>query len=154
MNIFIIFITIIIYAVLIAWTWHNLGEIEKTKKVMLIAIGMLIIYLLTLFIFNISKQEIQYENEEFSTGIKNILVSVFTGVNGIIVLPFTAKIIEQINDGTIEKQSFITKIFIIIVVFIICLFVECGYMKNTQQGILRIREMTNQEQNKIDNISD
>ena len=32
MNIFIIFITIAVYALLIAWTWHNLGGIEKSKK--------------------------------------------------------------------------------------------------------------------------
>ncbi len=154
MNIFIIFITIAVYALLIAWTWHNLGGIEKSKKVMIIAIGVLVIYLLTLFIFNISKQEIQYDNEELSTGIKNMLVSVFTGVNGIIVLPLLARLIDKINEDDIEKQSFLIRIFGIIVVFIICLVIECGYMKSTQQGILKIREMTNQGEVQMDANTD
>ena len=154
MNIFIIFITIAVYALLIAWTWHNLGGIEKSKKVMIIAIGVLVIYLLTLFIFNISKQEIQYDNEELSTGIKNMLVSVFTGVNGIIILPLLARLIDKINEDNIEKQSFLIRIFGIIVVFIICLVIECGYMKSTQQGILKIREMTNQGEVQMDANTD
>lgn len=154
MNIFIIFITIAVYALLIAWTWHNLGEIEKSKKVMITAIGVLVIYLLTLFIFNISKQDIQYDNEELSTGIKNMLVSVFTGVNGIIVLPLLARLIDKINEDDIEKQSFLIRIFGIIVVFIICLVIECGYMKSTQQGILKIREMTNQGEVQMDANTD
>ena len=154
MNIFIIFITIAVYALLIAWTWHSLGGIEKSKKVMIIAIGVLVIYLLTLFIFNISKQEIQYDNEELSTGIKNMLVSVFTGVNGIIILPLLARLIDKINEDNIEKQSFLIRIFGIIVVFIICLVIECGYMKSTQQGILKIREMTNQGEVQMDANTD
>lgn len=154
MNIFIISITIAVYALLIAWTWNNLGGIEKSKKVVIIAVGVLIIYILTLFIFNISKQEIQYNNEEVSAGIKNMLVSVFTGVNSIIVLPLVARLINKINEDDIEKQTFLIRIFGIIVIFIICLVIECGYMKSTQQGILKIREMTNQGEVQMDANTD
>lgn len=154
MNIFIISITIAVYALLIAWTWNNLGGIEKSKKVVIIAVGVLIIYILTLFIFNISKQEIQYNNEEVSAGIKNMLVSVFTGVNSIIVLPLVARLINKINEDDIEKQTFLIRIFGIIVIFIICLVIECGYMKSIQQGILKIREMTNQGEVQMDANTD
>lgn len=154
MDIFIISITIAVYALLIAWTWNNLGGIEKSKKVVIIAVGVLVIYILTLFIFNISKQEIQYNNEEVSSGIKNMLVSVFTGVNSIIVLPLVARLINKINEDDIEKQTFLIRIFGIIVIFIICLIIECGYMKSTQQGILKIREMTNQGEVQMDANTD
>ena len=154
MNIFIISITIAVYALLIAWTWNNLGGIEKSKKVVIIAVGVLIIYILTLFIFNISKQEIQYNNEEVSAGIKNMLVSVFTGVNSIIVLPLVARLINKINEDDIEKQTFLIRIFGIIVIFIICLVIECGYMKSTQQGILKFRQMTNQGEVQMDANTD
>ena len=29
----VVLITILVYIILIVWTWHNLGFIEKTKKI-------------------------------------------------------------------------------------------------------------------------
>ena len=59
---FIVIIIILIYIVLLAWTWHNLGDMEKTKKTLIIFIGLIITYLITILIFNISKAGIGYNN--------------------------------------------------------------------------------------------
>lgn len=135
---FIIIITIAIYIILITWSWKNLGNIERTKKIMTIAIGIITIYLITWFVFNISKQGIVYENEQIASSIGKVIISIFAGVNGLIIIPFIGKLLDKVNEDEIEKQVFSRKILIIVVIFLIILWLECGYMKDTQEGILKI----------------
>ena len=135
---FIIIITIAIYIILITWSWKSLGNIETTKKIITIAIGIIAIYLITWFVFNISKQGIVYENEQIASSIGKVIISIFAGVNGLIIMPFIGKLLDKVNEDEIEKQVFSRKILIIVVIFLIILWLECGYMKDTQEGILKI----------------
>ena len=132
----IISIIIAIYVLLIAWVWNNLGTIDKKKKILIISIGTVIVYLITLILFNISKSGINYEQKIMEKDIRRILVTMFTGLNSLIILPFVAKIIERIHENQIEQKEVSKKLSIIVVIFVICMFLECGYMKDTQQGIL------------------
>ena len=135
---FIILITIIIYLVMIIWTWKGLGEIEKPKKVLFILIGVFAIYLITLLVNSFAQNGIEFEKEAIAKEIKNILVLVFTGLNAMIVLPFIARTLEKVDSGEIEKDELSKKIVILVIIFIICMIFECNYMKNTQEGILEI----------------
>lgn len=135
---FIIIITIAIYIILITWSWKSLGNIERTKKIITIAIGIIAIYLITCFVFNVSKQGIVYENEQIASSIGKVIISIFAGVNGLIIMPFIGKLLDKVNEDEIEKQVFSRKILIIVVIFLIILWLECGYMKDTQEGILKI----------------
>ena len=132
----IISIIIAIYVLLIAWVWNNLGAIDKKKKILIILIGTVIVYLITLIIFNISKSGINYENKLMAKDVRRILVTMFTGLNSLLILPFTAKIIERIYENQIEQKEVSKKLSIILIIFIICMFFECGYMKDIQKGIL------------------
>lgn len=132
----IISIIIAIYVLLIAWVWNNLGTIDKTKKVLIILIGTIIVYLITLIVFNVSKSGINYEQKLMEKDIRRILVTMFTGLNSLIILPFVAKILEKIQANEIEQKEVSKKLSIIVVIFTICMFLECGYMKDIQQGIL------------------
>lgn len=136
----IICIIIAIYILLIAWTWNNLDEIEKTKKILVIVIGTLITYIITLLLFYLSKNGIEYKEIVIEEKIRNVLVVIFTGVNSIIVLPYVAKLIGQIHEGEIEQKRFLKRLFIIMVIFLICMFWECGYMHDIQQGIVRMSQ--------------
>ena len=135
---FIILITIIIYLVMIIWTWKALGEIEKPKKVLFILIGVFAIYLITLLVNSFAQNGIEFEKEAIAKELKNILVLVFTGLNAMIVLPFIARTLEKVDSGEIEKDELSKKIVILIIIFIISMIIECNYMKNTQEGILEI----------------
>lgn len=135
---FIIIMTIIIYVVLIIWMWKSLGNIEKKKKIMIISIGILAIYILTLIIFQISKQGLNYENEMIGKTIGDFLKIFFSGLNGLVLLPFICKTIEDIEEDEIDKNKFQKRIFIILIIIIVLIIFECGYMKNTQEGILQI----------------
>ena len=134
----IITITLIIYFINIAWTWKSLGEIEKTQKVVFIILGLLGLFIITLITFNISAKNIQYIHQGENI-TRNILVSIFTGINGIIVMPQLAKILEKIKNGNLEKNHIRNRIILLITILIICLIFECGYMENTLQGIVNIQ---------------
>ena len=134
----IIIVIIAIYAVSFAWTWHNLGAIDKLKKIAVIIIGNIIMYIITIIIFNISKSGIDYNNVELQTAVSNTIVSIFTGINGIIVIPQIAKILEKIKENEIDRNLASKRFAIILIVFILCIIFECGYIKDTQKGILNI----------------
>lgn len=87
----VILITILVYIILIVWTWHNLGFIEKTKKIAFIVIGILLTYIITQIIFQISKGDITYPNDEIAKQIRNAIVAIFSGINGLILMPIIAK---------------------------------------------------------------
>ena len=134
----IIGIIAIIYFVLIAWTWQSLGIIEKRKKVIFILIGIFVMYIITLITFNISKKGINYQDEKAQVLIKRILVILFTGLNGIIFIPYIAKIWNKLKENNINQEQLNKKIIIFVIIFIICIAFEYGYLKDTQQGILNI----------------
>ncbi len=135
---FIIIVTIAIYLILMAWTWQSLGFLEKPKKVAFIIIGMILMYLITLIIFQMAKEGIVYENEPIRKSIQNILVAIFTGINGMIVMPQIGKILDKMNEDELEQIQWKKRIILLIIVVILCVIFEVGYMKDTQKGILNI----------------
>lgn len=138
MAFIIIAVIMIIYLILIAWTWQSLGFIEKPKKIAFIALGILIMFIITLMVFYVAKGRITYENIEMQKSVQNMLVAVFTGVNGILVMPQVAKLFDKINENQIEKSKLKASIMLLILIFVLCLIIEAGYMKDTQEGILRM----------------
>lgn len=136
--IFIVMITLIIYFVLMAWTWKSLGTIEKNKKIAFILIGCFIMYMVTFIVYQITKIGIEYPNLEVKKSIQHVLVAVFTGLNGIIVMPQIGKLLDKIQEDEIKKEELSKKIILLTIVFTVCILIEVGYMKNTQQGILKI----------------
>lgn len=134
----ILIVTILIILVLTVWCWHNLGNIENYKKILYIIVGSIIMLIITNIIFQISKSSVNYENEQIEATIGNILIFIFTGFNALISLPYIARQFDKIHEQEITKQEFTKKMTIMIILFVVCLFFECGYLTGTQQGILNI----------------
>ena len=134
----IIIVGIIVHLVLIVWIWHSLGFIEKNKKVLLTIIGLIITYIVTFIIFQMSKKGVIYQKIEIEKDVRNILVMIFAGINGIIFMPQIGKILDKINEDEIDKKTLTKRIVILIIIFIICINIETGYMKETQEGILEV----------------
>lgn len=129
---------IIIYLVLIAWSWQSLGSIGKTKKIIFILVGIILMYLITLVVFRTTKGDIDYQDIKIQNSIQSVIVAICTGINGMIIMPQIGKILDQINENQIGKEQLIKRCFILVVVFVICLIFESRYMKDTQQGILKV----------------
>ena len=128
------------YSVVIGWTWNNLVDVDKIKKILIIAGEILLIYLITLIVYAISKNGIDYTNTEVEKNIKIVIVTLFTGFNSLIILPFLNKQIIKLKEKETEEKSIIKKVAILFLIFIVCLIFECGYMKDTQKGILQVQK--------------
>ncbi len=130
---------IIVYLLVIAWTWNSLEDEEKTKKFFIILVGLIVVFLITQIVFSISKSKINYENSDVEKNVSQVIVLLFTGLNSL-VLPIVAKNIKKKYNGEIGDNVFRVRMIIICIVFLICLILECGYMADIQEGILRIYE--------------
>ena len=95
-------IIVAMYLILIAWTWQSLGNIEKRKKVAYIILGILLFFIITLIIFNISKSNVEYQKETIKNAVRNLLVLLFTAVNGIIFVIIECGYLENIQNGIIS----------------------------------------------------
>ena len=134
----IICIIIVMFLVLLGWTWSSLEDIEKTKKIEYIIVGFVVVYIITIIIYQISKIGISYENREIMKAIQNILVLVFSIVNGYILLPYIFKKIVQIQSDEIDDKKFKKSIVILITVIIILTIIESNYLANAQNETLQI----------------
>ena len=142
----IMIVAMLIFVISIVWVWHNLGNIERPRKIAFIIIGLAIIYLITLIIYNFSNPDIIYPSEEIEKYVSNVLIMIFTGLNSLILLPFIANLFDKILEEEIEKEQVKKRLIIILVIFVICIFIEKGYLKDTQEGIINIyNEVQNAE---------
>ena len=143
---FILIGAILIFVISITWIWHNLGNIEKPRKVIFIVIGLLIMYAFTVVLYHSSSSNIAYPSEEIQKTVSDTLILIFTGLNTLIFLPFIANLMDKILEEEVEKQQSKKRIIILLVIFVICVFVEKGYLENTQKGIINIyNEVQNAE---------
>lgn len=127
----VIFIIIAIMAlILLAWIWTSLGNIEKKTKILCIVTGLIIVYILTFIIFNISKIGIKYENITAMKVIRNVFVGLFTIVNGYVLLPYSFRKLEQINNDEIQKEKAKTSVIILLIVIILLFVFETIYLRN------------------------
>ncbi len=142
----IMIVAMLIFVISIVWIWHNLGNIERPRKIAFIIIGLAIIYLITLIIYNFSNPDIIYPSQEIEKYVSNVLIMIFTGLNSLILLPFIANLFDKILEEEIEKDQVKKRLIIILVIFVICIFIEKGYLKDTQEGIINIyNEVQNAE---------
>lgn len=131
-------IVIILFLVLLRWMWHSLGSIEKKTKYICIVGGLVVVYIITFIIYNISKIGITYGNTETMKLIQTVFVSLFTIINGYIILPYVFKKLNQINNEEIEKEKINRSIMILLIVILIVAIFEKSYLRNMQQGILNM----------------
>lgn len=134
----IITLVIAMFLILISWTWHNLGEITQSKKITTMIVLFVIGFLITLVIFNISKSGVNYNSEESLNSVRNILVLVFTIINGLIIMPPIAKTLGRINNKEITPDQATKHLGFFLIIFVIIIIIECNYLKGVQQGILDI----------------
>lgn len=143
----IIVVTIIVYMILLGWTWSTLGDLDRIRKIIIIFFEVLIMYVITLIIFGISENGLVYTSKNAQNDIRNVMVIIFTGINSLIVIPYINKQIIKLKEKEIEKENLVRKSIILCVIFVIFLVIECGYMKDTQKGIIKM-EQVYVEQNK------
>ncbi len=137
MVIFINTVVFFIYLIAVIWSWKSLINLSPLKKIIVILAGILIVYIITSILLNISKTNITYPTEEMGQKVTTVLTIVFTAINALII-PIMSKNIVKMQSGEIDINQFKKKSIIIILIGIVFLGLECGYLKNTQKEIINI----------------
>lgn len=146
MAVFINLIIIVIYLISIAAIWTSLENEGKTKKISIIIIGILAMFLITNIIFNISKSTINYENIELQKNMRQIILWLFTGLNSLF-LPVTIRNIVKTKNGEQDKNALKVKILVLAIIFILVMILECGYIKDIQEKTINIYQSNKSEVN-------
>ena len=141
MIILIATITIILYILLISSTMHSLKLVESTKvKVGFIVTGFILMLVSIWVTFYISISGLNYENAQIVGRVRNLLVAVFVPVNGLIVMPYLAKMLSKIGSNELTQEKFKKRLIILAIIYFAILIFECSYFKSTQIGILEMIE--------------
>ena len=91
-----------------------------------------------MILFSISKSGVTYPSNEIEQMVQNMIVTIFTGLNGILVLPYLGRLWDKISEEEITKQQFQKRICILLIIAIIVFILEINYLKGVQNGILEI----------------
>lgn len=136
----IILAIIVLWIVLLAWSFHSLGSMDKLKKIQYLVIGIAMVFVITFLVYQISKIGITFPNDNVQQAIQTILLFVFTAINGYLVLPFMFKTIGLIRQNKLDDKQVKKRLLVLLILFILLLILESSYLKGTQQSILKIME--------------
>ena len=139
MNILIYLIIILLFFVLIFWTWNSTKEYENiSKRIIYIFVGIIAILFITYIFFNISKVGITYPKQEMVKQVRKIAILIFTPINGFLSLPHIALIKIKIESKSEEEEKIKKRIIILAIIFIVSTIIEINYMKGFQNGIIQM----------------
>ena len=136
MNTIITVISIILFLVLSIIIYNGLNGMNQKKKIIIFFIEIIVCFVFTTILFNLSSIGIEYPNSKSKTIAMKSLVLIFTPINGILLLPNVTRIINESKNEKITKEECEKKIKKSLITFIILIIIEFIYLKNTQNGIL------------------
>ncbi len=138
MVIMIYLIIIILYAVLLFWTWNNVKQFENiAQKIGYIGIGLIILFAITWILFSIAKSGVDYPSVEIMKEVRKMALLIFVPINGFLSLPHFASIVQEITTGTSDEKTR-RRATILGIVIVIAIIIEIAYMKSFQNGIIEI----------------
>lgn len=139
MKIIMYLMIIVLFVVLLFWTWNNSKDFQENKaKIKFILIGLISLSMVTFILFNLSKIGIDYPNEDIMKEIRKIALLLFIPINGFLTLPHIASIKTEIQLGAKEEEKIKRKIILIAIVWILAIIIETIYLKDFQKGIIQI----------------
>ena len=137
MNALISMISIILFIVLGIIIYNGLNGMDLKKKIIIFIFEIIVCLIFTMILFNISSLGIEYPNSQSREIALKILVTIFTPMNGIILLPNITRLINESQNGEIDKEECARKLKKTLIIF------EFIYLRNTQIGILNNYNMQN-----------
>ena len=136
MNTIITVISIILFLVLSIIIYNGLNGMNQKKKIIIFFIEIIVCFIFTTILFNLSSIGIEYLSNKNKGIAMRTLVAIFTPINGIILLPNITRIINESQNGEINKEECKKRLKKSLIVFILLVIIEFVYLKNTQIGIL------------------
>ena len=132
MNIALIAFMIIINLASAFVIFKVLSNIELKNKIILIAIGEIVMYVILFVVYGISSVGV---NETIVNASRQIIIFTFLPINIICIeLPIMLSF-KKLQQGDIDNNKFKTRMAISIIIGIIILILEFNYIKDIQDGI-------------------
>ena len=120
-----------------------INGMDLKKKIIIFIFEIIVCLIFTMILFNISSLGIEYPNSQSREIALKILVTIFTPMNGIILLPNITRLINESQNGEIDKEECARKLKKTLIIFILLVIMEFVYLRNTQIGILNNYNMQN-----------
>lgn len=139
MNLLIYLVIILLFVVLVFWSWNNTKEYKNVKeRVKFITIGIVGLIIVTTIIFYISKIGIKYPNKEIENQVRKIVILIFVPINGFLSLPHIASIKAKMQEKMVEEEKIKKRIILLVIIFIVSIVIEINYIKGFQSGIIQM----------------
>lgn len=135
MAIVVLFI-LILNIVSIVLMYYSLKDTPKKEKLVFIAGGTALMYVLTSVVYWISTRDIAIT--EVSELGKDLITFVFVPINGIIILPLFARSYYAFKNGRVEGRILRNRGIVLGVILIILLALECSYFENIQEQVVNM----------------
>lgn len=136
MNTLITIISIILFLVLSIIVYNGLSGMDNKKKIIIFLIEIIMCFVFTMILFNISSLGIEYPNSKSKEIAMKTMVAIFTPINGIILLPSVTRTLNESQSGEIKKEECKKRLKKSLIIFLVLLIIEFIYLKNVQNGIL------------------
>lgn len=140
MLVIILFI-LILNIVSILLMYRCLTGFEKKERLIFVAAGTAIMYVLTSIVYWISTRNIEI-TEVAQTG-KDLIIFAFVPINGILILPIFAKSFSKFKNGSLDGRVLKNRGIVLGAILIILLILEGIYFKNIQEQVVNL--LLNQE---------
>ena len=123
-------IAFVIFVISCVTIYHNTNSFEPIKRIIYIALGMVLMYLITTVICNIKISGITVENDEALKETVNVMKIIFIPINAMIGLSPIGNISGKLRDKVIELDKAKRRLIIILIIFILMLIFEANYIGN------------------------
>ena len=138
MTLLMIIVVIALLVVLLGFTWYRLEAFEKMERVVICVAGILLSLGITSILFKLSTNGLDYSNIEIKKEMSKILIMVFTPINGIVYMPYLAKIMSRLKFGEMNKSEARKKLSKLSIIVIVIFLIEIKYLNYIQLGIFEI----------------
>ena len=137
MNIFLTLAIFVVNSIAILIAYQFLRKIDNKGKLIIIAIGIAVNYMLLLCVYGLSSIGM---NQEISNKASNFIIYMFVPINLIINIPYFASSYTKLKEQNITKEKFKKRILVIVIITIIILVAEYFYFKNIQGSVANMIE--------------
>lgn len=123
-------IAFVIFVISCVTIYHNTNSFEPIKRIIYIALGMVVMFVITTVICNIKISGITIENEEALKETVNVMKIIFIPINAMIGLSPIGNVLGKLKDKVIELEKAKKRLIIILVIFVLMLIFEANYIGN------------------------
>ena len=131
-------ISLVIYVIAGFVIYHNMYNFDKSEKIKMIILGFIVTLIMTTIICFISSNNINTENTQYISIIRNTSILLFSPINSIIFIPYIGNLLNKYKDNRLDEEQIKKRLIILAIILILIVIFELDYIKAFQVGLLCI----------------